>query len=252
VTIVFGGRTQTATLGDTYELSGDEWIQTVASGDGPPARAHAAMAYDATRNVTVLFGGQPDPVEPEASANQLADTWEYATIDLSCTTGAECDTGFCVDGACCDVASCGVCESCATNEAPGSCSPVSGTDPDSCADSCENGACGKPLGATCTQGTECLGGICSNGYCCSTDCAGPCERCGTGACVPEPDGTASGACATTLCDRDDRRLRSRARLRLDLQSVREALRLPVRGWHGVPRRHVQRGPVLPHDVRRSL
>lgn len=88
VTVVFGGRDETTAFGDTYELSGDAWTQTVASGEGPPARGHGVMAYDGTRGVTVLFGGTADPIEPETATAQLGDTWEYAPIDLSCTTGA--------------------------------------------------------------------------------------------------------------------------------------------------------------------
>ena len=48
------------------------WI--VAATSGPPPRCFAAGAYDSTRHVTVLFGGE---IFPPSGSPVLADTWEY-------------------------------------------------------------------------------------------------------------------------------------------------------------------------------
>lgn len=200
-TVVFGGRTETGVLGDTWELTvGGQWERTVPEGKGPPARAHAAMAFDSSRGVTVLFGGLASAVEPENAAEHLADTWEYAPVDVTCTTGADCDTGYCVDGVCCDKPACAKCESCAWGDSVGTCAPVVGKDPDSCNGTCEGGACVKDYGSPCTQGSECSGGVCSGGQCCPSLCDGACESCVTGICAPLADGTHADACKELLCN----------------------------------------------------
>jgi hypothetical protein len=55
--------------GDLWEWSGTQWTRMPASG-GPSPRASTAMAYDSTRKVTVLFGGQNDD-------GIFGDTWEW-------------------------------------------------------------------------------------------------------------------------------------------------------------------------------
>ena len=43
---------------------------------------------------------------------------------------------------------------------------------------CTAGSCGqKPLGATCSNGTECVSGSCADGVCCNLACNGPCVSC---------------------------------------------------------------------------
>src|SRR5262249_53647444 len=56
--VVFGGQTSTPNLaiGDTLEWNGADWVH-VATVGAPGARMTPAMAYDAARGVTVLFGG---------------------------------------------------------------------------------------------------------------------------------------------------------------------------------------------------
>ena len=72
VTILFGGNsgsgTNTSALGDTWQWDGQNWTQL--SNSGPSARVSHAMAFDATRNQTVLFGGA-DATGP------LQDTWQF-------------------------------------------------------------------------------------------------------------------------------------------------------------------------------
>lgn len=70
VITLFGGQTlgpnySSTYLGDTWEWNGTSWTQ--ASSTGPSPRSLPAMAYDAGRGVTVLFGGH----------SLQNDTWEW-------------------------------------------------------------------------------------------------------------------------------------------------------------------------------
>src|SRR5690606_5722163 len=58
----------TGPLGDTWEHNGIAWTPKAIA--GPPARSDHAMAYDAARGVTVLFGGFD-------GAADSGETWEY-------------------------------------------------------------------------------------------------------------------------------------------------------------------------------
>ena len=68
--LVFGGRggPTWSTLGDTLQLTNNIWT-IGAPGTSPGARYHHAMAYDAARMRSVLFGGY--------SGTVLDDTWEW-------------------------------------------------------------------------------------------------------------------------------------------------------------------------------
>jgi len=68
VTVLFGGYTSTEYDSETWEWNGSgggAWTQRVVSGPSP--RDSHAMAYDASRAVTVLFGG----------TSGVGDTWEW-------------------------------------------------------------------------------------------------------------------------------------------------------------------------------
>ncbi len=69
--VLFGGQ-DPQRLGDTWEWDGLAWQerQPAGAGGAPVARAHAALAFDASRNRAVLFGG-------EAAGGALGDTWEW-------------------------------------------------------------------------------------------------------------------------------------------------------------------------------
>src|SRR5262249_14972592 len=54
-------------LADTWEWGGGVWTQRVAT--GPTGRADHAMVYDASRQVTILFGG--------GNGTSFNDTWEW-------------------------------------------------------------------------------------------------------------------------------------------------------------------------------
>ncbi|KAB2945304.1 MAG: hypothetical protein KJ057_16565 [Phycisphaerae bacterium] len=71
VTVLFGGYFNPgARLNDTWESNGVVWQPVAYSGPSPSTRQGAAMAYDAGRRKTVLFGGTTERQEH-------ADTWEW-------------------------------------------------------------------------------------------------------------------------------------------------------------------------------
>jgi hypothetical protein len=84
--VLFGGFDDNTTwFDDTWEWDGAMGSWTPLMAVGPSARELFAMAYDATRGVTVLFGGS-GPGNP-----YLADTWEWdgatATWTLRSSSG---------------------------------------------------------------------------------------------------------------------------------------------------------------------
>ncbi|MBK7581893.1 MAG: hypothetical protein IPI67_17000 [Myxococcales bacterium] len=74
VVLMFGGYDSsnvTPTLADTWTWNGTTKVWSAGAG-GPAARYGHAMAYDAARGETVLFGGL------DSTITALADTWVYA------------------------------------------------------------------------------------------------------------------------------------------------------------------------------
>lgn len=63
--------------GDTWTWSGTAWAKSAAV--GPAARQGHVMAYDAVRQVTVLFGGQ-------GATGAVNDTWEWNGTSWASTT----------------------------------------------------------------------------------------------------------------------------------------------------------------------
>jgi hypothetical protein len=86
VVILFGG----CNSGDTWEYDGIDWQQVLtASGPSFP-RQYPAIAYDSTRQRTVLFGGRDTATAP---GSVLDDTWEYGqagTLASNTSYGAGC------------------------------------------------------------------------------------------------------------------------------------------------------------------
>lgn len=77
-TVLFGGYhhgTTMCDLSDTWEYDGTGWTR-VTTAHVPPGRANAAMTYDSTRGVMVLFGGGV-----VNCSNLQNDTWEYDGSD---------------------------------------------------------------------------------------------------------------------------------------------------------------------------
>lgn len=102
-------------LNDTWDWDGQSWAKPVLT-TSPPTRFLSAMAYDAVRGRSVLFGGKTSRTE------FLDDTWELATVRApgsSCAAGHQCGSGVCAGGVCCPsqcASASAVCESC--NPAP--------------------------------------------------------------------------------------------------------------------------------------
>jgi hypothetical protein len=124
----------------------------------------------------------------------------------SCGTNGRCQAGACQkypSGTACGAASCvsgtftntstcdgaGTCVKpaavacypyiCGTNACAGAC--MSNSDCQSPA-TCSNGSCGlKDPGRTCSSGTECKSGFCTQGVCCTTNCNGTCKSCNASA-----------------------------------------------------------------------
>ena len=89
VVVLFGGCPNPA-LGDTWEYDGVTWQQvTTANAPGFPRR-YPAMAYDSSRQRTVLFGGRDFST---GSSFLIDDTWEYGpsgTLAVNTPYGTGC------------------------------------------------------------------------------------------------------------------------------------------------------------------
>lgn len=80
--VLFGGRTGSTDLGDTWEYDTVTTTWTNRMVTGPSARQFPAMAWDPTRNAIVLFGGQ-------SSSTKQQDTWTWnGTAWTQVTTAA--------------------------------------------------------------------------------------------------------------------------------------------------------------------
>ena len=84
VMVMFGGMDDfgppTTTLAETWEYDGTAWSSGPSAPVGLTSRFGASMAFDPSRNRTVLYGGSPDDI------GVLGDTWEYDST--SWTPGA--------------------------------------------------------------------------------------------------------------------------------------------------------------------
>jgi hypothetical protein len=68
--VLFGGvGTYPAIYGDTWEWDGGAWSQRTPAGSAPAARGYSVAAFDASRGVTVVYGGY--------SQGYLRETWEW-------------------------------------------------------------------------------------------------------------------------------------------------------------------------------
>ena len=80
VTVLFGGNIAApGFLGDTWEWDGTSWVKMAEEDDNgvlaPTPRAYHTMTYDASREVTLLFGG--NGVGSGVGGGNLGDTWEW-------------------------------------------------------------------------------------------------------------------------------------------------------------------------------
>jgi len=103
----------------------------------------------------------------------------------TCTSAAQCPSGFCVDGWCCHAACTGACKVCNLSGLEGFCANVPvgkpdlvGTKPCTGKQVCNGkGSCLTDKGKGCTADSECLTGHCADGYCCDAACTGTCQAC---------------------------------------------------------------------------
>jgi hypothetical protein len=137
---------------------------------------------------------------------EVAPEATLLAVSLSCTTNAQCGSGFCVDGVCCDTACDGTCLSCAMTGKVGTCSPVLDAQDDTCGgeSTCDaRGQCHSELGKACSAAGDCASGNCVDGVCCASSACGTCQSCAVpgsvGACAPvakftdDPDSDCAGA-----------------------------------------------------------
>ncbi len=150
-----------------------------------------AGAGDAAPDTSMPETSSPDTAVPDTSVADSAppppDSGTKPSVSgefQSCTTAAECASGFCVDGVCCDSACDGACQSCTLPWAPGKCSlEPYGTD--------KKNACGA-AGA-------CVGTCDGKGGCVA---AGAGTQCAPATCTGPSTGTAAAYCASqgAACD----------------------------------------------------
>jgi len=109
----------------------------------------------------------------------------------TCTSAAQCLSGYCVDGYCCGNICMNACQACSAAKKGGGTNGVcgniaAGTNPDGeCASggSCNgSGACTTSItklanGAACSSAAQCNSGYCADGVCCDGWCLGTCQAC---------------------------------------------------------------------------
>ena len=108
----------------------------------------------------------------------------------SCGTDSTlCASGFCRDGVCCGSECSNSCQACNISGSEGQCKAVTnGDDIPGCtgSSSCNAlGLCRLKTGQTCSDGPQCLTGICKDGFCCNSACDGVCRSCS----LPGVEGT---------------------------------------------------------------
>jgi hypothetical protein len=113
--IVSGGTNGTTTLSSTEIWNGSAWA--IDGAMVAPVQQHASVALG---NGILLAGGAIGNGSTTVSAAELYDP----SLGLTCTTGSQCASGFCVGGVCCDTACNGGCGSCNLSGKVGTCSPV--------------------------------------------------------------------------------------------------------------------------------
>jgi hypothetical protein len=118
----------------------------------------------------------------------------------TCTTAAECASGFCADGFCCNSSCLGSCATCAAPGQEGVCTLVAGAAAPGRQPCSGEGVCGgscngtSPVCAYPEKETECAPAFCSNAM---ATAAGTCD--GSGACQPGEQQACISGCAGDHC-----------------------------------------------------
>ena len=76
VTVLFGGYSGSAVLGQTWEYNGSDWTQ-ITTANSPSARLNPTTVWDSARGRIVLFGGDTT----SGSGGENNETWEYDGTD---------------------------------------------------------------------------------------------------------------------------------------------------------------------------
>jgi hypothetical protein len=123
------------------------------------------------------LGHLPDAaVGDDAHVDSACQGICFAPLGASCTTAAECMSGFCVGGVCCNTACTGSSMTCAAPGSVGTCTAAAAT------------STPQANGAACKQASDCASGFCVGSVCCNTACDGSCMTCGAtgavGTCTP--------------------------------------------------------------------
>lgn len=193
LTVMFGGSTSEdcgSPDNVTLEFNGTTAVAKFPQ-IKPDARCFHTMAYDASGQQVLLFGGGTDLF------TQFGDTWAYQQLGIGCTSNSQCITGYCVDGVCCDTPCDQPCQRCNGSTDTGKCVSITtqGTeDPGSCEGdhACRNdGLCRLKLGYSCSATDDCLSRLCSDGVCCDKVCDQACD-----ACIAARGAPANGTCGT--------------------------------------------------------
>ncbi len=137
-------------------------------------------------------------------------------IAATCTTNAECTSGFCADGVCCNTSCTGQCEACDNAGTVGTCTAVLGkphgtkpqctgsmTDP-ICGQKCDGTnrtSCRYPNSTTTCGTNSCVGTSSVSERRCNG--GGSCSSSGTRSCAPFLCDTATNACKTTCASQAD-------------------------------------------------
>jgi hypothetical protein len=174
-TVLFGGANHTDFLGDTWEWDGTGWEHRLPTAS-PGARDFHVVAYDTSRQRTVLYSGQGPP-----GVEQLFDTWEWDGSNWTETTPAL-TPGQCAGATICALVHDSVRRRSVLFYSDGGSSNV-----------WEYHA----HGGACTLGSQCDTGICKDGVCCETACTGVCEACDItpGTCTPVTSAVDADTCS---------------------------------------------------------
>lgn len=78
--VLFGGKTDSTSFGDTWTWDGSSWAQVTTQGPAP--RYDASMTYDPTRGGLLLVGGAD-------TSGYFGDTWLLVGTEWRCLDGGE-------------------------------------------------------------------------------------------------------------------------------------------------------------------
>ncbi|HEY0705385.1 MAG TPA: PA14 domain-containing protein, partial [Polyangia bacterium] len=189
--------------------------------DGMDAGQPAGRLDTGLMDTTVVRDVPPDPKpdgQPEGQPDLQPDlpmVPKDLPLGSACQSGSSCGSGTCAEGVCCDSACGGLCESCITAGARGSCRPASaGTDPrNQCTDegvaTCgRDGSCdGARACRRYPADTVCAAGACSAGMITAAsrcDSAGACKAGASSSCAPFGcTSAASPSCRSTCTSKAD-------------------------------------------------